>query len=145
MNIDLYIGEILNALKNYKDDVSNAFECQLLHIRQKGKPCRKGLLPRGCRTCVSETLEWLFEEAEGSDVDHKRKNCEVFANQIWDAVINADKKGVRSSCAIYAYRKNGGMEFGGSLADIADKINCDLNCEECEAETARWMVSDVKV
>ena len=145
MNVDLHIGEILNALKNYKDDVSNAFECQLLHIRQKGKPCRKGLLPRGCRSCISETLEWLFEEVKESDMKPNRKNCEVYANQIWYAVNNASKKGIKSSCAIYAYRKNGEVGFSGSWADVADKISCDLNCEECEAETARWMVSDVEV
>lgn len=141
-NLEKFRSEIATAVADYKADVFNSLECQLFHIRVNKVPCKKGLFGRGCRACTSDTLEWLFDEAdteESKPPKEEKKNCEVYADEIEEAVSSACEKGLRAACAMYMMRTHNVYEFTDSFYELLQRIDCDGDCKKCNSDTADWL------
>lgn len=143
-NLEKFRNEIATAVANYKADVFNHLECQLFHIRANKAPCKKGLFGRGCRACSSDTLMWLFEEVDAgaktkNPPETEKKNCEVYADEIEEAVSSACEKGLRAACAMYMMRAHNVYEFNDSFYELLQRIDCDGDCKKCNSDTADWL------
>ena len=135
MNLELHFGKIIEAVKRYKEDIFDSLDCQLYRIRSKRKPCKKGILGIGCRACLSDTIEWLFDDPE----EKVQRNCEVYADDIEEVVLSAAQAGINSSCGMYMLRTHGWTSFPDALKVALDSIDCDDDCEKCREDSVKWM------
>ena len=122
------------------DLIRSSLSCQFLRLKSVGKLCKKGLFAHGCRKCFEESLDFLYAESD----EVAMKNCEKYAQEIYDAVRNGVNGGLNPGCAMYKYRTDGEKAFEGTFAKLAESIICDTECEQCHLDSVKWLVSDAE-
>lgn len=122
------------------DLIRSSLSCQLMRLKSVGKLCRKGLFALGCRRCFQKSMDFLYKESDGTTM----KNCEKYAQNIHNAVMNAMKAGLSSDCAMYKYRTDGEELFEGTFSSLVDSIVCDRDCDKCSLDSLDWLVADAE-